>query len=326
MVVRGIGQPMSRAPSGFFLATGIAVAGLFALAIEDEADAQGDGPRAYQLVPDGTQSYSEFLFWMSGNNAPSQGTIIEGADLNIMLGVSQYSTTVDIAGHQAGLLAVVPYGDVSGSLSTLHGRTPTGGDSGFGDTMFGVAFGMIGAPALTPEQYMAYDPGFSMAALALVTAPTGSYSSNRVLNMGGNRWVFDLGLPMMYYAGKSFRDPHLTSFELMPKVSFFTDNTDAPGFTDVLEQAPIYSLEGHVTRNFGTGFWASLDALYEYGGETKSDGISDNNLQQSLMLGASASFGLTPAATLKFTYGRVIWDNATGSDETMVRAQFTALF
>lgn len=289
--------------------------------------AQGNGPRSYQLLPEGSDSFSQFALWMDGNNTPTEGLVIKNADIDMTLGVSQFATTFGIAGHQAGLLGILPYGQVSGSLtSNFPGRERTGGDSGFGDFMLGFAYGVIGAPVLSPEAYAAYDPGFAVSAIAYATAPTGSYSSNRILNMGGNRWAFDLELPLMYYAGSSYLDPHLTSFELTPKVTFFTDNPDAPGRTDVLGQAPIYALEGHVTRNFGQGFWASFDALYEYGGETSSDGVPDDNLQESLSLGATANFNIGRSGTFKLTYGKTVAGNADGSDGQMVRALFMVLF
>ena len=287
--------------------------------------AQGDGPRAYQLIPEGTQTVSQFLLAMRGNSSPSDGLVIEGADIDINMGITQYALAIDIGGKQAGLLAIVPYGNVAGSLSTQAGET-RGSDSGLGDVILGAAFGIYGTPNLNMEEYTSFDPGFAMALLARSTLPTGSYSDTRNLNMGGNRWIFELGLPMMYYIGTSFLDASLTSFELQPKIAFFTENDDVPGSANRLQQDPLFTLEGHITRNFGRAFWASIDGLYEYGGETETDGINDANKQKSFSLGVTGALNMSAQAALKVSYAKTVSGNPAGSDGKMLRAQLIVLF
>ena len=102
----------------------IALAGI---ALSQTGFAQGDGPRAYQLVPEGTQSIGQFLFALRGNNAPGDGIVHQSANLDINLGATQYARAMDLNGHQAGLLAVIPYGNASGSVDTLTG-TVSGSD------------------------------------------------------------------------------------------------------------------------------------------------------------------------------------------------------
>lgn len=285
----------------------------------------GDGARAYQLLPKGSKAVSQFYIGTRGNLAPSAGTVIRDAEIDVDLGVTQYSQTFDINGSQAGVLAFVPYGKASGSLG-LAATTLTGSDTGFGDLTVGFVYGLLNAPNLDREAYVKYDPGFAMTALARLTLPTGSYSVGRNLNLGGNRWVLELGLPMSYYLGTSFADPSLMTFEIQPKVTIFGDNNDAVGSANTLKQDAIYSVEAHITRNFGRAFWASLDALYTYGGETESDGVSGNNRQRSLAMGITGNLTLSSSTSLKLTYGEIVSGNADGADGRMLRAQLLFLF
>lgn len=287
--------------------------------------AQGDGPRAYQLVPEGTQSISQFVFALRGNNTPSNGLVVPGAKLDVNLGLTQYGRAFDIDGHQAGVLLVLPMGNVSGSLSTGLGKKSSK-DSGIGDVLLGFVYGLYGSPNLSQQEYVKYDPGFSMAILARATLPTGSYDSSRSLNMGGNRWVFEFGLPIMYYLGSSYLDPALTTFEIQPKITLYSVNSDASGTAQRLEQDPLLSVEGHITRNFGQVFWGSFDALFEYGGETTSDGIADDNKQRSLSLGVTAAMNLSPSSSVKVSYGEVVSGNPSGSRGRMLRLQYLLLF
>lgn len=289
------------------------------------AFSQGDGPRAYQLVPEGTQSLSQFLFALRGNNTPSNGLVIEDADIDINLGVTQYARAFDIDGHQAGLLAVIPYGEVSGSLATLV-REKRGNDSGLGDLMLGFVYGVYGSPNVSRQEYLEFNPGFAMAVLARATLPTGSYNSDQFLNMGSNRWALELGVPLMYYLGEAYIDSSLMSFELLPKVTLFTENDDATGSANRLEQDPLLSLEGHLTRNFGQAVWVSLDMFYEYGGETETDGVENGDKMRSFSLGLSAALNLSPGSSVKVSYGEVVSGNPSGSDAEMLRIQFMLLF
>lgn len=316
---------MSKTLSGQMLALTLVFQFLLGFAFPSVVVAQGDGPRAYQLVPEGTQSISQFMFALRGNNTPSNGLVVPGSEIDINLGLTQYGRAFDINGHQAGMLLVLPVGNVTGSVSTGLG-TISGHDSGLGDILLGFVYGLYGSPNLSQEEYVKYDPGFSMAILARATLPTGSYDSNRSLNMGGNRWVFELGLPIMYYVGSSYLDPMLTSFEIQPKITLYSENSDAPGASQRLEQASLLSVEGHVTRNFGQAFWASVDALYEYGGETTSDGVADGNKQRSLSLGVTTALNLSPSSSVKLSYGEVVSGNPAGSDGRMLRLQYLQLF
>ncbi|MGR3660217.1 MAG: transporter [Paracoccaceae bacterium] len=298
---------------------------LIGITFPNVAAAQGEGPRAYQLVPKNTQTVAQFALALRGNQTPTRGLNFEGAEIGINLGITQYGRTFSINGHQAGLLAIVPYGGASGSVSTAFGAA-TGSDIGLGDVMLGFVYGIVGSPDLTAQEYVNYDPGFAMAFLARATLPTGSYDSNRNLNMGGNRFAFEFGLPIMYYIGSSYLDPSLASIEIFPKVTVFSENSDAPGAIQSLKQAPIFSIEGHVTRNFGQAFWGAFDVLYEYGGETSSDGVSDGNTQRSLSLGVTAALNISQSSSVKISYGEVVSGNAAGSRGQMLRLQYLTLF
>lgn len=303
----------------------ISTALLWTIAGSPAVAQMGDGARAYQLLPKDSKAISQFYIGTRGNLAPSEGTVIRGSEINVDLGVTQYSKTFDINGSQAGILAYVPYGEASGSLD-IGNTSVTGSDTGFGDLTVGFVYGVLNTPNLDREAYLKFAPGLTISALARLTLPTGSYSADRNLNLGGNRWVLELGLPTSYYLGTSLADPSLMTFEIQPKITIFGDNDDAVGGAKVLKQDPIYSLEAHITRNFGHAFWASLDALYTYGGETESDGVDDDNRQRSLAMGVTGGFTLSSSTTLKLTYGKVVSGNADGADGRLMRAQLLYLF
>lgn len=285
----------------------------------------GDGPRAYQTLPKDTRVLSQFYIGTRGNLTPASGIIPRDAELDMDLGITQFSQTLEINGRQAGALAYIPYGDISGSLA-LGGTSRSASTSGFSDLTVGIAYGLLNTPSLAFEDYVKFDPGISIAGLAKLTLPTGSYNGSKALNMGGNRFALELGLPVAYYLGSSFLDPTLTSFEILPKVTLFGENDEPSGGGGELEQDPLLTIEAHLTRNFGQAFWLSLDAFYSYGGETATDGEEADNKQRSLSLGGTGSLNLSRSTSLKVTYGEVVSGNADGADGHLVRVQLLYLF
>ncbi len=70
------------------------------------------------------------------------------------------------------------------------------------------------------------------------------------------------------------------TLELTTGVTFYTENGNfLSGRT--LEQDPIYSVQGHLIYNFGSGVWGALDGTYYTGGRTTLDGVRGDDLQEN---------------------------------------------
>jgi hypothetical protein len=286
--------------------------------------AQGDGPRAYQIVPDGTNLLTAYWMSLQGNQTAAAGSVIKGGDIDVDLALLQFTHSFALAGKQSAVFAVLPYGEVSGKLKAPFDRIQ-GSSTGMGDLIVGGVFGLVGPPPLTLQEFVSYQPGFALGALVKVTAPTGSYDGKKVLNVGGNRWALQLGAPMGWYLGNSFIDPALTTIELLPSVQFFGDNTDPRG-ADKTGQDPLFRLEAHVTRNLHKAVWVSLDGLYVYGGETSTDGRGNDNAQRAFELGGTVNVNFSTRASVKLSYGEVAGRNDDGPDGSMARLLFNFIF
>ena len=291
------------------------------------AQAQGDGPRAYQMLPEGVRALTVYGISQDGNETIDPATIIEGADISIDIGIVQYVHPISVRGQASGLFIALPFGQVDGSFSARPPFNGISGDaSGVGDVVVGAIIGLKGSPSLSLQEYAKFKPGFAIGALTKLTLPTGSYTQDKALNLGANRWNLQLGAPMGWIIGESYLDPKLTSFELLPSVTFYGDN-DEPYRANNMSQKPIYRLEGHITRNLNKAVWISADALVSNGGETETDGVDNNNRQYSLKLGATLSVAVAKTASLKFSYGETVDSNNNNSSEgKMFRVVGTLLF
>ncbi len=287
------------------------------LLVAGPALAQGDGPRAYQVVPNGTNLLSAYGLSLRGNQTADPSSIIQGGDIDVDLLLAQVTHSFALAGKQAAVFGVLPYGEVSGKLEPPFSRI-NGSSSGLGDPILGAIVGVVGPPPMTAQEFVAYQPGYALGALAKITVPVGSYDEEQFLNVGSNRWALQLGTPMAWYFGQSYLDPALTTIELLPSIHFFGDNDDPRGASTTSQDA-LLRIEAHLTRNVHKAVWVSLDGQYVHGGETSTDGRSNDDAQRAFELGGTINVSFSLRASVKLSYGEVVSRNDEGPDGRMVR-------
>ncbi len=292
----------------------------FCLVTAGKALAQGDGPRAYLPVPVGTNILTSFWLGLDTNRGFDDFRVVPDAEFDTDVFTLMYTRTFSVAGNLGGIFAVLPTGRVEGGFP---GTVLEGKSSGLADVHVGMTVALFGAPAYGPKEFLTYKPETALSVLAGFSAPTGKYNSDKVINLGANRWAFRLGLPFLHTFG--WGPGKISTLELNPNVWFFTDNND-PRNADRLEQKPVFKLEGHVTHDFSLMFWGSLDALYTLGGETKVDGVDQDNSQSSLALGATLGVNLSRAFGFQATYGKIVDRNENGMDGNMWRVKFSYVF
>jgi len=300
------------------------LAGSLLLATTTGALAQDDGPRVYQLAPVGAKAFTTFAVAKRGNETPESGDVIAGSRIDTNILVLRYVQTFNLGGRQFSPFFILPSGRVR---STVH--SPTGDvvseSSGLGDIQIGGTVGLFGAPALDPDAYAEFRTPISTQLLARVYFPTGTYRRSQPVNLGSNRYSFQLGLPTGFIFGQSYLDPTLTSLEVLPTVTFYGANTQPFGATRVTK-APQFALEAHLTRNFGPAVWASADMLYRNGGATTTDGRADHNPIRGWSAGLSGAIRLAPKATVILTYEHVMERSDQGPDGWFLRAALVVPF
>jgi hypothetical protein len=292
------------ASRGVSAARGAAAVGLALSLAAGAADAQDDGPRVYQLVPLGAKAFTAFAVNKRGNEEPENGNLIPGSKIDTDIVVLRYVQTFGLAGRQFSPFVILPFGQVRSTVHEAAGDIVTE-SSGLGDAQIGGALGLFGSPALRPDAYARYRPVLSTSLLARVFFPTGTYSRDQPVNLGANRYAFQIGLPTGLIFGQAYGSPNLTTLEFLPTETFYEAN-DRPYGAARVTRAPQFSLESHLTRNFGPAVWLSADMLYRSGGATTTDGRPDHNPTQGWSAGLSGALRLAPRATVILTYQHVV--------------------
>lgn len=304
---------MRRSPAAL---TAALVAGVALLLAATGARAQDDGPRVYQLAPEGARTFTAFWVVKRGDETPEPGSFVAGTEIDTDVVVFRYAETFDLAGRAFTPFAILPVGRVR--------ATGAPESSGFGDVQLGATLGLVGAPALSREEYAAFAPRMGASLLVRAFLPTGAYDQATPVNLGSNRAAFQLGLPSYVATGTSFRDPDLLSLEVLPTVTFYQDN-DEPFGGGRSEKDPLLTVEAHVIRAFGTRTWASADLLYRYGGKTRTNGVEDAGMD-GWSAGGSLAFPFAGRTSLILTYQHVIERQDDGPDGWFFRTALVAPF
>ena len=167
--------------------------------------------------------------------------------------------------------------------------------TGLGDPRIRFSVLLHGAPALSLQEFADYRQDFVVGVSLAVLVPLGQYDSDKLVNIGTNRWAVrpELGVSKTFGAW---------TIELAPSVTFYTANHDFFG-GKTLERDPLFAAQAHVIYYSRLGIWGSIDATYYVGGASTVDGERAER-PENLRLGATVSIPVNRHNSVKL-YGSV---------------------
>jgi hypothetical protein len=261
-------------------------------------------PRAYSNTPVGLNFLLAGYGYMEGDLAFDPSSKVTDAKYRTNSEVFAYARALSAWGNSAKFDVIIPYSEFSGH-ALAGGQTKERVISGLSDPRFRFSINFYGAPALSLGEYAAYRQDFIVGASLQVTAPLGQYDNSRLINLGNNRWSFkpELGISKAWGSW---------TVELMPSVTFYTDNTDF-NRGKTFEQAPLYALQGHLIYAFQSGIWMGLNGTYFTGERTTVDGVKSDNLQRNTRAGLTLALPVDRYNSVKL-YASTGTSTRTGSD------------
>jgi hypothetical protein len=218
------------------------------VAMNSGAYAQELEPRAYANTPVGLNFLIAGYAYSSGGVATDPSLPVQDAHLQIHSTVLAYARALNVWGKSGKVDVVLPYAWLSGSAE-VAGQQREREVSGFVDPRLRFSVNLYGAPALSLEEFANYKQDLIVGASLQVGLPLGQYDSEKLVNIGTNRWSFkpELGLSKAWGP---------LTLEAAAGVTFYTTNDDFFGGKR-RAQEPLYSLQGHLSYNFRPGLWAA---------------------------------------------------------------------
>ena len=271
-------------------------------------------PRFYWKTLQGTNAVPVIAMSVSGNVNPLDPSYIllpsVSASLSADIAIAGYAKMFPVWNKAAMLAVLVPMGRIEGD-SVIDGSLSREASSGFGDPMVEFNMNLIGPPPIMNlPDLLRYEPGFSLDLVVDVAFPLGQYDNTQSLNLGQNRWYGRIGTPMIWQLGPWIPDRR-TTLEVYPSVWFFGDNDDFVGQN--LSSDPTFELEAHLTRNFTSKIWGSLDATYTSSGDATIASTTTSGSDMTLA-GFTLGYQLNDNMQLTIGYKSTLNNDAASND------------
>lgn len=261
------------------------------------ASAQDLEPRRWTHLPVGLNVLGVGGGWTEGDILFDPVLLIEDATYDLSVAGFGYSRAYDLFGKTARLDARLPYimgrweGLVDGAYTSVRRH-------GLGDPSLRFSVNLIGAPALKGREYMAYrqqNPiNTTVGAAVSVIMPFGEYNSDRLINLGNNRWVVRPQIGVLHQREK-------WQFELTGSVFLYQTNDEFWQGRE-LKQDPLWFVQGHVIRAFDKGWWASVSGGFAHGGRSTVNGVAKGNDSRTSYIALSLGMPISQNQSVKLTY------------------------
>jgi hypothetical protein len=212
--------------------------------------------------------------------------------------------------------------DVAGKATSSISPTPnvaySESASGYADPFVQLDVNLYGTPPMKHNfELYDYEPTWTIDVATMLALPIGAYDSDKLVNLGQNRWFGRIALPVKYHFGV-FSSGYMKSFELIPSVWLFAENDDLLG--QKLENDPMLQVEAHLTSDFTPSLWGSLDLLYRGGFQSKIDGVEMGEELDIGDIGYTLNFQVNDNLGIRASFSSNVFGDSD-LDNSMIRLQ-----
>ncbi len=259
--------------------------------------AQDLDPRSYAHAPvNGT-------FLVTGFGLSHGGVVTDPT-----LPVTDISATVEtpslgvgrsfsLFGKTAQAFGALPYSwaQVSGKVQEQQTSISR---AGLSDMRMKLSVLLRGAPASTPAQLAKAPRRTILGASLTVSAPTGQFFPDKLINLGANRWAFKPEFAVSHPMGTKWL------LDAYAGIWLFTANDSFYPGTSLRTQEPMGTFQAHISYNFQRQLWAAFDATYYVGGQTTISGVGKDDRQSNARVGGTLVFPVGKRHSIKVAVSR----------------------
>lgn len=247
----------------------------------------------YIAAPVGTNLFVFYSQYAARNEYTSNAgvTISNNTSLDSYIDTLRYVRYIDIFGLTGTAQLLVPIG-------TLY-------NAELGGAKLGDAAG-VADPILANSLWLLNDPaaGRYFAFTSYIFVPIGKYSADDALNLGENRWKFDLQAGYHQKLGYNF------SFQLTGDVMWYGVNDGAGGGGQRLTQDNTYQFQAWLSYQLPDAWSAAVGYSKYWGGAEYLNGIQTGNATDKDQVRFEVSKSFTPTLNVLAQVGTDL--NASG--------------
>ncbi len=260
--------------------------------------AQDLEPRLLSPMPTGGNFAIASYGYSVGNILLDEAAPIDDLNASLNSLVLAYARSFKLFNKLGKVDVIVPY--AFGNFDAIVNNVDTSASRhGLGDPMIRLSMILVGTGAMNATDFLNRVPKkFNLGTSIRVRAPLGQYNPEYLVNLGANRWTLKLTLSASYTIRRRLVfEGHLNGGFFSENSNFFNGNS--------LKQKPLIAAQFHVIYVIKPGIWAAGSIGNALLGETKLNGVEQENLNNTSRYGLAFAFKMSKHSALKlgFTSG-----------------------
>ena len=262
------------------------------LALSWPAHSQQLEPRAYSPNPVGIHFITLNAGRTDGDVLTDAASPIQDFKVKVNESAIGYGQSFALADRMASFGIVVPSaaGEATG---TLDGESRIVHRNGFADLRVRFTASLLKGSALDPAAFARQPPDRTLGVSLVVSAPTGEYFDDKLVNLGTNRWGFKPELGGARQFGRWTVDGTLGGW-------FYTKNPDF--LLGPKEQDPIGVVQGHVSYTFAPRLWLGLGLTWYSGGQSTVGGVEQPDSLDNSRAGITLALPIGKQQSVKLAF------------------------
>lgn len=247
-------------------------------------------PRAFSPNPVGINFVTVTAGRIEGDVLLDASSPIEDFEIAANEYAMGYGRTFALGDRIASFGVVVPAASADAS-GLVNGEPRAVTRNGLGDLKLRFSASLLPRSALSPAEFARTTPDRTLGLSLVVSAPTGEYLEEKLVNIGTNRWAFkpELGGSRQFGRWNIDGSVGVTVFASNPE--FLGDSTR--------RQAPVGTVQGHVGYTFAPRLWLSASLTWYVGGQSEVDGVSNDDEQNNTRAGLTLSLPIGARQSIK---------------------------
>jgi hypothetical protein len=242
--------------------------------------AQEMEPRSYSVVPVGLHAAQLSYTFSGGDVVSGLNSPVQNLNINASIISLGYVQTFSLFKKLGRISVGMPYAFLNGTAKVV-GVDTAATRNGFADGRIKLGINLIGSPAIAPKDFQKFQEHTVLGVSVVISVPIGQYYSDKLINIGSNRWGIKPEIGVSHREGRLF-------YEGYAGVWFYTENNQY-FHKSTLSQNPLFSFQAHMDYTFKHGKYVAINGGFASGGETSLNAVQRFDDQENWRIGATFS-------------------------------------